>query len=78
MATIYVNAVIVTAITIILGYFVFVNVFDAIPTTNMSANDTAFLNQLKTTTNAGFQLLVIGIIVIAAVGILSYVTFLRG
>ena len=56
-------------IVVMLGYIIVQQVRDALPTTDSTTNTS--INNAKTTIYSGFALLVVGIIVLAAWGIIS-------
>ncbi len=64
-----------TAIALIIGVLVFSEVFNALPTLSGTANTTA--TQIETTTFSAFNLAAVGLIVLAAAAILSYLFLFR-
>jgi uncharacterized membrane protein len=66
---------VIAAVALIIGVLVFSEVFDALPTLAGTANTTA--TSIQSTTFDAFNLAAIGLIVLAAVAVLSYI-FLLG
>lgn len=66
---------VIAAVVLAIGVYTFTQVFNAIPVTTGATNTT--LENIRTTALDSFDLAVVGLIVLAAVGILSIV-FLLG
>jgi len=68
-------SLVIAAVVLVIGVYTFVQVFDAIPAQTGATNTT--LQNIRTTTLDAFDLAVVGLIVLAAVAILSII-FLLG
>lgn len=66
---------VIAAVALVIGVLVFSEVFDALPVLSGTANTTA--GDIRDTTFDAFNLAAIGLIVLAAVAVLSYI-FLLG
>ena len=58
-------------VVLMVGYLVIAQVRAALPTSSLDANTTAGLNSTQSTVFAGFGLIAVGIIVLAAFGLIN-------
>lgn len=71
-------ALVVIAVTLILGIFIYATIFSSINTSALDATAQTTINTVNTTAFSAFNLLAILLIVVAAAAVLAGVFLLRG